>query len=103
MCISINNGDMSNVTNYRPISILSCFSKILESLVSPALFKHIQNVISNHQHEFLSGRSVNLNLISFISDAAKNIGDSKETHAVYTDFQSAFDKADHLILLSKLF
>lgn len=74
----------------------------LTLILTPALSKQKQNVISNNQHGFLTGSLVNSNLVSFLTDVSKNMNYGKETHAVYTDFQSAFDKVGHLIFLNKL-
>lgn len=44
-------GDPKNVTNYRPISILSCFSKLFESLVYPIITRQFDVIISDYQHD----------------------------------------------------
>lgn len=95
-------GDPANVKNYRPISILSCFSKIFESLVCPIITRHIDKIISPSQHGFKAGRSVETNLVEFVSDVTLALDNRLEVDAVYTDFSSAFDKVDHSLLLSKL-
>ena len=48
------NGDQSNPSNYRPISILTCFSKIIEKLIYKRLFSFISKnkTLSSHQCEF---------------------------------------------------
>lgn len=95
-------GDPANVKNYRPISILSCFPKIFEALVCPVITRHTDKIISPNQHGFKAGRSVETNLVEFVSDITLALDKRLEVDAVYTDFSSAFDKVDHSLLLSKL-
>ena len=35
------NGDPENITNYGPISVLSCFSKVLERIMYNRLYKYL--------------------------------------------------------------
>jgi hypothetical protein len=39
----LKKGDNENVPNYRPISILTSFSKVLEKIIYDRLLKHIEN------------------------------------------------------------
>ncbi|KAA5577666.1 hypothetical protein F3G14_18910, partial [Acinetobacter baumannii] len=66
-------GATSNVSNYRPISILSCIPKLFESLVCPFITQHLNNFISEHQHGFRKGHSVETNLVSFTSYLCREI------------------------------
>lgn len=95
-------GDTRDVKNYRPISILSCMSKLFESLVCPFITRHLENVISENQHGFKKGRSVQTNLVSFMSYLGKEIDRGRQVDAIYMDFSSAFDKVCHSRLLCKL-
>lgn len=98
----LKKGDPSNVKNYRPISILSCFAKIFESLICPVITLHIDKIITPNQHGFKTGRSVETNLVEFVSDVTLALDKRLEVDAIYTDFSSAFDKVDHSLLLAKL-
>lgn len=96
-------GDRSNIINYRPISILSTFSKLFESVLYPIIYHHVDNIISIHQHGFRSGRSVQTNLVSYLTDISLEVGNNtSQVDAIYTDFSSAFDKVNHMILLHRL-
>ena len=35
------NGDPENITNYRPVSVLPCFSKVLECVMYNRLYKYL--------------------------------------------------------------
>lgn len=95
-------GEQNNVKNYRPISILSCFSKLCESLLCPIITQHMNSTITPAQHGFITGRSVQTNLVAFVSDLSVAVDRGKQIDAIYTDFSSAFDKVSHSLLLSKL-
>ena len=95
-------GDQKSVKNYRPVSILSTFSKIFESLVCPIVTRHVEPALSTFQHGFRPGRSVQTNLTSFINDLTSEIDKGQQIDAIYTDFSSAFDRVDHSILIQKL-
>ena len=51
--------------NYRPISVLSCFSKLLEKLMYKRLIKFIEKnkILSKHQYGFRQNRSTELAII----------------------------------------
>ena len=97
------NGDKKCIENYRPISILSVFAKIFESLICPYLTWHIKPVISDSQHGFIKNRSTSTNLISFVEDIALSLDSNKQVDCIYTDLTKAFDVVNHKLLLSKLY
>jgi hypothetical protein len=96
------SGDDSIVSNYRPISILSCCAKVLESLVYPYIQRHIKPYLTDHQHGFVSSRSTCTNLVSFTELLTSAMDSGKQTDVIYTDFSKAFDKVSHSILIYKL-
>jgi hypothetical protein len=97
-------GSMTDITNYRPISLLPCISKILEKLVNSDLREYFEtnNYFTNTQFGFRKGTStVNAMMenIGFIDNAKVN----KELAAnVYLDLSKAFDIIPHTFLLTKL-
>jgi hypothetical protein len=60
-------GLLSNIENYRPISILSTASKLCESILSKKNFSVFKNVLSCHQHGFFQNRSTVTNLFSYVN------------------------------------
>jgi hypothetical protein len=56
----LKGGDEINISNYRPISILPVFSKILEKIMYKRLNSFIEknNVLSNEQFGFRQGKSI---------------------------------------------
>lgn len=96
------SGDKSNVSNYRPISLLSCFGKVFEKLIYKHIFNHYRHILSPHQHGFVSNRSTITNLTEFVDFLSTNFNSRTQVDAVYTDFRKAFDKVSHPILIHKL-
>lgn len=58
-------GDISQVINYRPISITLIIPKIFEKIVSKLVNPLFINIIINEQHGFISGRSTTMNFLIF--------------------------------------
>jgi len=59
--IPISNSK-NEVRNYRPISILSSFAKVFESVIYSRIINHVKSAISPFQHGFLTKRSTDSNL-----------------------------------------
>ena len=72
--------------NYRPISLLSVVSKVLESLVFNGIVVFVTNTISVHQFGFLRGRFTLQQLLIFFSTL---LGSSSQTDVLYLDFKKA--------------
>lgn len=98
----LKSGDISNVVNYRPISILSTISKVFDKII----FKYIQtktlHLLSPHQHGFTPGKSTITNLLEFSDYITKGMMGGGQIDVVFMDLAKAFDRIDHAILLSKL-
>lgn len=96
------SGPRTDITNYRGISKMTTIGKLFESIVTDVLQDHFANYISNQQHGFVRGRSVKTNLTEFVSTASDVIVNRSQLDVVYTDFSKAFDRVNHVCLLSKL-
>ncbi|CAH2097315.1 unnamed protein product [Euphydryas editha] len=95
-------GDRCVVQNYRPISILTTFGKIFESILYPILACQFKQYVVAEQHGFVKSRSTSTNLFSFVEDLAEGVDHGHSYDAIYTDFSKAFDKVSHGLLLHKL-
>ena len=98
------NGDQREVNNYRPISLIPSFAKIIEKIISYKLINHLEinNLLTANQFGFqrkLSTEHCLTHLTNYVSDA---INENKYAIGVFLDLQKAFDVVSHEILLKKL-
>ena len=94
--------DKSSVKNYRPISLLCCISKVLESLVYDRIYDNISPHISTNQFGFLRQRSSVQQLLKFIISIHEAFNHKSQVDTVYFDIRKAFDSVSHGLLLDKL-
>lgn len=94
----------NEVSSYRPISLLSSISKILERVLLNRINEHIEdnNIIPNQQCGFRTGRSTSHQLIKVIKTAKENIKMKKSTGMIFLDVEKAFDRVWHNGLLYKM-
>ena len=97
-------GDPHIFSNYRPITLLPSFSKILEKLVYKRLLKHIDknNLLCNSQYGFRNKSSCAHALIDLHDHILNELNKNLHTIGLFLDLSKAFDVIDHDILLSKL-
>ena len=97
--------DETEIGNYRPLSLLSVTSKILESTVADAIINHTiteNNLITENQWAYKKGYSTELLLINMTEIWRKAIDANKVVGVVLVDFQKAFDCVSRDVLLFKL-
>ena len=91
--------------SYRPISLLSIPSKILESVVNDALVTHVfasNNLASDRQLAFRKGFSTELLLTQLTELWRKEVDKGNAVAVAFIDFKKAFDCVQHEQLLTKL-
>ena len=98
------SGKKNLMTNYRPISVLSCFSKILERIMYNRLYSYLNdnNLFFQKRFGFREGHSTNHALIELINSINDSFNQNKYTLGVFIDLSEAFNTVDHNILLKKL-
>lgn len=97
-------GKLTKAENYRPICVVSSFSRIIEKVAYVKLngFLTRFGVLSASQHGFRSGLSTETALISFAQYVTDLIDQRKYTVGVFLDFSRAFDTLDPQFLSAKL-
>ena len=91
-------------SNYRPISLLSTISKILEKVVYKRVYKFLSdtNQIYENQYGFREKHSCEHAIGQVIGKLVKGLENNMYGACVLLDLSKAFDTIEHSILLKKL-
>ena len=102
--VAIFKGNDAMKFEVRPISVLVCFSKLLERLMINRLSKFIDKnkILSKHQYGFRKNRSTEHAIIDFVDKITKAIDEGKYSVGIFLDLSKAFDTINHRILIKKL-
>lgn len=99
------NGSKTTASNYRPISLLSTFSKLFEKCmhVRIANFLDTNNLLHDKQFGFRKNRSCEHALLAAQNILLDALSKRETALLLMIDFSKAFDMVDHGILLDKLY
>ena len=93
-------------TNYRPISLLPIFGKVLEKLIFDSLYSHLtsENFLNPNQSGFRPCDSTINQLLSITHSIfeAFDCNPTLEVRSIYLDISKAFDRVWHEGLINKL-
>ena len=97
-------GSPLEVSNYRPISLLSNIEKIIEKIMYSRLesFLNKNNILFDRQFDFRKGFSTSHALLSITERIMLALDKGQFACGVFLDLQKAFDTVDHKILCNKL-
>ena len=96
-------GEASSPNNYRPVSLLSCISKVMERIMFKHMhnFLHDRNLLNKYQSGFQPGDSTVNQLIEIYDHICQGLENKKFVCMVFCDISKAFDRVWHDGLISK--
>ena len=99
-----NKGSRSSTNNYRPVSLTSVLSKMMETIVRGKMTAHLQDnhLICDQQHGFTSGRSCVTQLLDTLDCWTEILDRGGSVDVIYMDFRKAFDSVPHRRLMQKV-
>ena len=97
-------GPKDDPSNFRPISILSVISKLLEKHITKHLFAYLNkyDILHKSQSGFRKHHSCNTALINLVDKWLSNIDKGEVVGAIFYDLKKAFDIVNHELLIKKL-
>jgi len=101
---TVNAEERQNISNYRPISLLSIFSKILEKVVANSLTTYLidNNILYDNQFGYQKGKSTSLPMLKLVDFVSKAMNEGDIAIGIFCDLRKAFDTCSHSILYKKL-
>ena len=96
--------DKCDFNNYRPVSLLSCVSKLLERIIFKKVFNYLRdnNILTPHQSGFRPGDSTTNQLAYMYHVFCQALDSKKDVRIVFCDISKAFDRVWFNGLLFKL-
>jgi hypothetical protein len=97
-------GDKDTLTNYRPISLLTLFSKIFEKVIYKRFDNHMisNNILAKEHYGFRNNTSTEKAIFQLINNMLKALDNKHLVGGIFCDLIKAFDCVDHDILFGKL-
>ena len=99
-----NKNELTDPKNYRPVALLSIFSKITERAVFEQVIKYMENnhLLHPSHHGFRKNHSTTTALLEMYDTWLEAFDDNKLSAVIMLDLSAAFDVVDTSILLDKL-
>ena len=87
------NGSRSNMSNYRPISLLPAFSKIVERVMYSRLNQHliVNNILAEEQYGFRKGRLTDHDAHTLVTGIFQAWNSKLQVSGIFCDLAKAFN------------
>jgi hypothetical protein len=94
-------GDKSLLANYRPISLLTSFSKIVERVMYNRLVSHLtkRTILSPNQYGFQEKLSTDNAVYTLLNVILTALNNKSKAKGLFCDIEKDFDCVNHNILL----
>jgi hypothetical protein len=89
---AFKNDAKLNISNYRPISLLTAFSKVFEEVICARLYQHLSqnNIFLNEQYGFRSNSSTELVSFKLIYEILLVMNNKLTVGGIFCDLEEAF-------------
>mgnify|MGYP003416941264 CR=1 FL=1 len=87
---TFKNDDKKNMNNYRPISVLPIFSKILEKIMYNRLLNYLEtnNLLTDKQYGFRGNHSTYMAIIELIDKISEDLDNKKFSLGIFVDLST---------------
>ena len=100
--IDKKSDDKNSALNFRPISILNCFSKVYENILKTQLVEKMNNLFSSFISAYRESHNTQHVVIRLIEEWRKNLDSNNFVGTVLMDLSKAFDCIPHDLIIAKL-
>jgi hypothetical protein len=90
--------------NYRPISLLTTMSKILETIMFKRLEQHVEtnNILTREEFGFRKRVRIENAVFSLTNNIITSLNQQQQVGGIFCDLTKSFNCVNHTILLNKL-
>ena len=101
---TFKKGDRANPSNYRPISLTSICSKLLEHILYHSIMDHLTayQILCDKQYGFRPNHSCETQLLNIVEEIQLSLDHHHAVDLVFINFRKAFDTVPHQCLMKKL-